>query len=158
LLFGLGIRHVGKTVAVVLARKYGTMKKLMAAAEGGIGDVPGIGPTIGEAVTAFFAEERNRLLVERLEKAGLTLKEPKAAAGGGKLEGQTYVITGTLPSLSRPRATELIEEAGGRVSGSISKKTTALVAGDDAGSKLEKAKELGVEVIDEAELLRRVGR
>jgi DNA ligase (NAD+) len=158
LLFGLGIRHVGKTVAVLLARKYGTMKKLMAAAEGGIGDVPGIGPTIGEAVTAFFAEERNRLLVERLEQAGLTLKEPKAAAGGGKLEGQTFVITGTLPSLSRSRATELIEEAGGRVAGSISKKTTALVAGDDAGSKLEKAKELGVEVIDEEELKRRVGK
>jgi DNA ligase (NAD+) len=158
LLFGLGIRHVGKTVAVLLARKYGTMKKLMAAAEGGIGDVPGIGPTIGEAVSAFFAEERNRVLVERLEQAGLTLKEPKAAAGGGKLEAQTYVITGTLPNLSRSRATELIEEAGGRVAGSISKKTTALVAGDDAGSKLEKAKELGVAVIDEAELLRRIGK
>jgi DNA ligase (NAD+) len=158
LLFGLGVRHVGKTVAVLLARKYGTMKKLMTAAEGGIGDVPGIGPTIGEAVTAFFAEERNRVLVERLEQAGLTLKEPKAAAGGGKLEGQTYVITGTLPTLSRAEATAHIEGAGGRVGSSISKKTTALVAGDDAGSKLEKAKELGVEVIDEAELLRRVGR
>ncbi|HEV7785494.1 MAG TPA: NAD-dependent DNA ligase LigA, partial [Thermoanaerobaculia bacterium] len=158
LLFGLGVRHVGKTVAVLLARKYGTMKKLMAAAEGGIGDVPGIGPTIGEAVTAFFAEERNRVLVERLEQAGLTLKEPKAAAGGGKLEGQTYVITGTLPTLSRAEATAHIEGAGGRVGSSISKKTTALVAGDDAGSKLEKAKELEVEVIDEAELLRRVGR
>jgi DNA ligase (NAD+) len=158
LLFGLGIRHVGKTVAVLLARKFGSMKKLMAAAEGGIAGVQGIGPTIGEAVTGFFAEERNRLLVERLEKAGLTLKEPKAAAGGGVLEGQTYVITGTLPNLSRSQATELIEEAGGRVSGSISKKTTALVAGEDAGSKLEKAKSLGVEVIDEAELLRRVKR
>jgi DNA ligase (NAD+) len=158
LLFGLGIRHVGKTVAVLLARRYGSMKKLMAAAEGGIGDVPGIGPTIGEAVTAFFAEERNRLLVERLEQAGLTLKEPKAAAGSGRLEGQTYVITGTLPNLSRAEATARIEEAGGRVASSISKKTTALVAGDDAGSKLEKAKELGVEVIDETELLRRVGR
>jgi DNA ligase (NAD+) len=158
LLFGLGIRHVGKTVAVLLARRYGSMKKLMAAAEGGIGDVPGIGPTIGEAVTGFFAEERNRLLVERLEKAGLTLKEPKAAAGGGRLEGQTYVITGTLPNLSRADATARIEEAGGRVASSISKKTTALVAGDDAGSKLEKAKSLGVDVIDETELLRRVGK
>jgi DNA ligase (NAD+) len=157
LLFGLGIRHVGKTVAVLLARRYGSMKKLMAAAEGGIGDVPGIGPTIAEAVTGFFAEERNRLLVERLEQAGLTLKEPKASAGSGKLEGQTYVITGTLPNLSRAEATARIEEAGGRVASSISKKTTALVAGEDAGSKLEKAKSLEVEVIDEAELLRRVG-
>ena len=158
LLFGLGIRHVGKTVAVLLARKFGSMAKLMKAAEGGIAGVQGVGPTIAEAVTGFFAEERNRVLVERLEKAGLTLKEPKAAAGGGRLEGQTYVITGTLPNLSRSRATELIEEAGGRVAGSISKKTTALVAGEDAGSKLEKAKMLGVDVIDEAELLRRVGK
>jgi DNA ligase (NAD+) len=156
LLFGLGIRHVGKTVAVTLARRFGTMAKLMKAAEDGIGGVQGIGPTIGEAVTGFFAEERNRQLIDRLDKAELTLKEPKAAAGGGKLEGQTFVITGTLPTLSRNEATSLIEEAGGRVAGSISKKTTALVAGEDAGSKLEKAKELGVEVIDEAELLRRV--
>ena len=95
-------------------------------------------------------------MIERLETAGLTLKEPKAAAGGGKLEGQTYVITGTLPTLSRAEATAHIEGAGGRVGSSISKKTTALVAGDDAGSKLEKAKELGVEVIDEAELVKRV--
>jgi DNA ligase (NAD+) len=149
---------VCKTVAVLLARRFGSMKALMKAAEKGIAGVQGIGPTIAEAVTGFFAEERNRLLVERLEKAGLTLKEPKASAGGGILEGQTYVITGTLPNLSRARATELIEEAGGRVSGSISKKTTALVAGEDAGSKMEKAKELGVEVIDEATLLRRVGK
>jgi DNA ligase (NAD+) len=120
--------------------------------------VQGIGPTIGEAVTGFFAEERNRQLIERLEKAGLTLKEPKAAAGGGKLEGQTFVITGTLPTLSRNEATSLIEEAGGRVAGSISKKTTALVAGEEAGSKLEKAKELGVEVIDEDTLLERAGK
>jgi DNA ligase (NAD+) len=158
LLFGLGIRHVGKTVAVLLARRFGSMAKLMKAAEDGIAGVQGVGPTIGEAVTGFFAEPRNRHLIERLEKAGLTLKGPRAAAGTGSLEGQTYVITGTLPNLSRARATELIEEAGGRVAGSISKKTTALVAGEDAGSKLEKAKELGVEVIDEDELLRRVGR
>jgi DNA ligase (NAD+) len=158
LLFGLGIRHVGKTVAVLLARRFGNMTKLMKAAEDGIAGVQGVGPTIGEAVTGFFAEPRNRHLIERLEKAGLTLKEPRAAAGTGSLEGQTYVITGTLPNLSRARATELIEEAGGRVAGSISKKTTALVAGEDAGSKLEKANGLGVEVIDEAELLRRVGK
>jgi DNA ligase (NAD+) len=156
LLFGLGIRHVGQTVAVLLARKFGTMAKLMKAAEDGIAGVQGIGPTIAEAITGFFAEERNRLLVERLGQAGLTLKEPKAPAGGGRLEGQTYVITGTLPTLSRSEASSLIEEAGGRVAGSISKKTTALVAGEEAGSKLEKAKELGVEVIDEKELLRRV--
>ncbi|HEY8197319.1 MAG TPA: NAD-dependent DNA ligase LigA [Gemmatimonadales bacterium] len=160
LLFGLGIRHVGKTVAVLLARRFGSMAALMdaAAAEGGIAGVQGIGPTIAEAVTGFFAEPRNRTLIERLEKAGLTFTEARAKGGSNALEGQTYVITGTLPNLSRSKATELIEEAGGRVAGSISKKTTALVAGEDAGSKLEKAKELGVEVIDEDELLKRVGR
>jgi DNA ligase (NAD+) len=158
LLFGLGIRHVGKTVAVLLARRFGSMAALMAAAEAGIGDVQGVGPTIAEAVSGFFAEPRNRRLIERLEQAGLTLTEPRAAGGSGSLEGQTYVLTGTLPTLSRTRATELIEEAGGRVASSISKKTTALVAGEDAGSKLDKAKSLGVQVIDEAELLRRVGQ
>ena len=158
LLFALGIRHVGKTIAVQLARRFGSMTALMAAAqaEGGIAGVQGIGPTIAEAVTGFFAEPRNQRLVERLGKAELTFTEARAAGGSGALEGQTYVITGTLPNLARNRATELIEEAGGRVAGSISKKTTALVAGEDAGSKLEKAKSLGVEVIDEAELLRRV--
>ena len=140
LLFGLGIRHVGKTVAVLLARRFGTMKALMKAAEDGIGGIQGIGPTIAEAVTGFFAEERNRLLIERLDKAGLMLKESKAAAGSGRLEGQTYVITGTLPTLSRAEATALIEEAGGRVSGSISKKTTALVAGADAGASWRRPK------------------
>ena len=155
LLFGLGIRHVGKTVAVLLARRFGSMKALMKAAEDGIAGVQGVGPTIGEAVSGFFAEARNRRLVERLEQAGLTLTEPRAAGGNGSLEGQTYVLTGTLPTLTRPRATELIEQAGGRVTSSISKKTDALVAGEDAGSKLEKAKSLGVEIIDEAELLRR---
>jgi DNA ligase (NAD+) len=160
LLFALGIRHVGKTIAVLLARRFGSMAALMAAAraEGGIAGVQGIGPTIAEAVTGFFAEDRNVTLVERLERAGLTFTEARAAAGSGALEGQTYVITGTLPNLSRAEATSRIEEAGGRVAGSISKKTTALVAGEDAGSKLEKAKSLGVEVIDEAELLRRVGQ
>jgi DNA ligase (NAD+) len=158
LIFGLGIRHVGKTVAVLLARRFGTMPALVkAATKGAINDVPGIGPTIAEAVTAFFNESRNQSLIGRLEKAGLNLAEPRATSADGALAGRTYVLTGTFPNLSRTRATELIEQAGGRVAGSISKKTDALVAGEEAGSKLEKAKSLGVEVIDEAELLRRVG-
>jgi DNA ligase (NAD+) len=158
LLFGLGIRHVGKTVAVLLARRFGTMQALMQASEETINAVPGVGPTIAAAVVAFFAEPRNTELIGRLERAGLTFSEPGAAGGDGALSGRTYVLTGTLPTLSRTEATGLIEAAGGRVAGSVSKKTDAVVAGEDAGSKLEKAKELGVEVIDEAELLRRVGR
>jgi DNA ligase (NAD+) len=158
LLFGLGIRHVGKTVAVLLARHFGTMAALMAAGEDEINAVPGVGPTIATAVVAFFAEPRNRKLLDRLKHSRLTLAEPRAPSSGGTLAGKTYVLTGTLPTLSRTQATDLVEAAGGRVAGSVSKKTDAVVAGEDAGSKLEKATALGVEVIDEAELLRRVGR
>ncbi|HTC24671.1 MAG TPA: NAD-dependent DNA ligase LigA [Gemmatimonadales bacterium] len=158
LLFGLGIRHVGSTVAQLLARRFGSMDALMSASEAEINDVPGIGAAIAEAVVHFFAERRNRNLIERLRKAGLTFKEPAAVQEGGPLSGKTYVLTGTLPTLSRGEATALIERAGGRVAGSVSKKTDAVIAGDEAGGKLEKAKELGVEVINEAELRRRVGK
>ena len=156
LLFSLGIRHVGKTVAQLLARRFGTMDRLMEAPQTRIGEVPGIGPTIAEAVAGFFGEPRNRELIERLRIAGLNFSEPTATDGSGPLAGKTYVLTGTLPTLSRAQATELVERAGGRVAGSVSRKTDAVVAGDEAGSKLERAASLGVEVIDEAELLRRV--
>ncbi len=155
LLFGLGIRHVGKTVAQLLARRFGTMDALMAASADAINAVPGIGGAIAEAAAHFFAEPRNQALVERLHAAGLNFTEAQAIAADGPLAGKAYVLTGTLPTLSRGQAAELIERAGGRVAGSVSKKTAAVVAGDDPGSKLDKAKELGVEVIDEAELVRR---
>ena len=158
LLFGLGVRHVGKTVAQLLARRFGTMDALMKADETAINDVPGVGSAIAEAVVAFFAEKRNQELIRRLRKAGLTFSEPRAASSDGPLMGKTYVLTGTLPTLSRAQAAELIEAAGGRVAGSVSKKTDAVVAGEEAGGKLEKARSLRVEIIDEAELLRRVGR
>jgi DNA ligase (NAD+) len=156
LLFGLGIRHVGKTVAQLLARRFGSMDALMAADVDTINAVPGVGGAIAEAVVHFFQEPRNRDLVERLRQAGLTFTEARAVSTDGPLAGKAYVLTGTLPTLSRSQVAELIERAGGRVAGSISRKTDALVAGDDPGSKLDKARELGVEVIDEAELLRRV--
>jgi DNA ligase (NAD+) len=158
LLFALGIRHVGVQSARLLARHFGTMKALAQASVDEISAIRGIGPAIAEAVAGFFAEPRNRKLIERLEQAGLTMQEPVAGTSGGPLDGQTYVITGTLPTLSRQRAAELIEAAGGSVADGLSKKTTALVVGTDAGSKLEKAKALGVPLIDEAELLRRVSR
>jgi DNA ligase (NAD+) len=159
LLFGLGIPHVGKTVAVLLARKFGSLDALDTAAQKGkLSGMPGVGPVIAESVSAFFNEPRNQALLDTLRSAGVNLVEPHAASADGALAGKTYVLTGSLPTLSRSKATSLIEEAGGRVAGSISKKTDALVAGDDAGSKLEKANELGVEVIDEAELLKRVKR
>ena len=158
LLFALGIRHVGKNSAALLARRFGTLEALAAADEATIGTVPGIGPTIAHAVAEFFAEPRNRDLLDRLVAHRLTTVEPRAARKDGALSGGTFVLTGTLPTLSRAAAAALIEEAGGHVSGSVSRKTTALVAGEDPGSKLDRARELGVEVIDEAELLRRVGR
>lgn len=159
LLFALGIHHVGAQGAKLLARHFGSMDRLKTATEEEIASIRGVGPAIAAAVAAFFGDAKNRQLLERLERLGLTMTEPVAAGtAGGPLAGQTYVITGTLPSLSRQRAAEVIEAAGGHVSDSLSKTTTALVVGADAGSKLEKAKAFGVALIDEAELLRRVRR
>jgi DNA ligase (NAD+) len=137
LLFGIGIRHVGQTVAQILARRFGTMDALMAATADAINDVNGIGSAIADAVTSFFHEPRNVDLVNRLREAGVNFTEPKAVAAGGPLDGKTFVLTGTLPSLTRGAATELIERAGGRVAGSVSKKIDAVVAGEEAGSKLD---------------------
>jgi len=157
LLFAVGIRHVGKNVAQILARRFGTLEAIVAADAETIGEVPGVGPTIAEAVVSFFREPRNRRLIQRLVEAGVGTPEPNAIAAGGPLEGKSYVLTGTLPTLSRGEAAGLIERAGGRVTGGVTKKTDVVVAGADAGAKLARAQSLGIEVIDEAELLRRVG-
>jgi DNA ligase (NAD+) len=157
LLFAIGIRHVGTTVAQLLARHFGSLEALKAATPEMIASVPGIGSTIAEAVASFFHDPSNRKLIERLAEAGLTLTEPDAIPRGGPLTGKSYVLTGTLPTLSRSEATALIEAAGGRVTSSVSKQTDALVAGEAAGTKLEKARTLGIEVIDEAELVARAG-
>ena len=158
LLFALGIRHVGAGAADLLARRFGTMDQLMEATAEQIGEVRGIGPTIAAAVQAFFRERRNRALVGRLRDAGLRMDEPAKVTAGGVFDGHTFVLTGTLSKLSREEATRLIEQAGGAVTGSVSKKTTAIVAGDEPGSKIEKARTLGIPMWDEAELLRRLGR
>src|SRR5260370_38685692 len=155
LLYALGIRHVGAQGAKLLARHLGTLKALRNASAEDISGIRAVGEAIAGAVVGFFDGPKSRRLLEGLEKLGLNLKEPAAAEGQGPLAGQVYVVTGTLPSLSRTRASDLIKAAGGHVSDSISKKTTALVVGADAGSKLDKAKQLGIPVIDEAELLRR---
>lgn len=157
LLFGLGIRHVGKNVAILLARRFGTLDALAAATEEAVTDVPGVGPTIAAAVVEWFGNPRNRDLIERLRQAGVNLVEAATVPTDGPLAGKTLVLTGTLPGLSRPEATALIEGAGGRVTGSVSKKTDIVVAGEEAGSKLEKARQLGITVWDEAELRRATG-
>jgi len=150
-LFGLGIRFVGQRTAQLLAEEFGSMEALMGASAEELERVNEVGPRVSEAIREFFDESRNRELVHRLEKAGLTMTAEKRKKTS-QLEGLTFVLTGTLPNLSREDAKARIESAGGRVSGSVSKKTNYVVAGEDAGSKLDKAKELGVKVIDEAGL------
>ncbi|HET8638223.1 MAG TPA: NAD-dependent DNA ligase LigA, partial [Acidobacteriaceae bacterium] len=155
-LFGLGIRFIGERTAQLLAEKFGSMDALMAASAEELERVNEIGPRVAQAIREFFGLSRNRELVERLRAAGLTFTAEKRKKSS-QLEGLTFVLTGTLPNLTREEAKAKIEAAGGRFSGSVSKKTNYVVAGDDAGSKLDKARELGVKVMDEAgleELLR----
>jgi DNA ligase (NAD+) len=156
LLFGLGIEHVGETAAREIARHFGSMDAILEAKPDDVLGVHGIGDRIAESVVGWFADKRARRLIERLGERGLRFDEP-VTRSGGTLKGLTIVITGTLPTLSREQAAALIEANGGRVSGSVSKKTAFVVVGADAGSKLEKARQLGVETIDEDELKRRVG-
>jgi len=156
LLFALGIEHVGETAAREIARHFGTMDAILAATADDILGVHGIGDKIAESIVGWFADDRARRLIERLRERGLRFDEP-VTRSSGTLKGLTIVITGTLPTLSREQAAALIEGNGGRVSGSVSKKTAFVVVGADAGSKLEKARQLGVETIDEDELKRRVG-
>ena len=158
LLYALGIRHVGGESAKLLARAFGSMDALAAASVEDLEALHGVGHTMAEAVRAWFDDPIARDLLERLRAAGLRMDEPRAAASDGVFKGMKIVLTGTLPTLSRPQATERIESAGGKVTSSVSKATDIVVAGDEAGSKLEKAQQLGVTVIDEAELLRRLGQ
>jgi len=152
-LFGLGIRFIGERTAQLLAEEFGSMDALMEASAEELERVNEVGPRVAQAIREFFDEAKNRALIERLRKAGLTFTAEKRKKSS-QLEGLTFVLTGTLPNLSREDAKAKIEAANGRVSGSVSKKTHYVVAGDDAGSKLDKARELGVKVIDEAELVR----
>jgi DNA ligase (NAD+) len=158
LLNALGIRHVGAESAKLLARSFGTMDALAKASVEEIEALHGVGRTIGESVHAWFADPTGSALIARLAKAGLRMDEPRAVAADGVFKGLKVVLTGTLPTLSRGQATELVENAGGKVTSSVSKATDLVVAGAEAGSKLEKAEQLGITVIDEAELLRRLGR
>ena len=158
LLFGLGIRHVGAEAALVLARQFGTLDALSKATAEEIEAVHGIGPTIAKSVAEYFADPTVAKLLKRLVASGLRTDEPRKQEVSSVFKGLTVVITGTLPTLSRSEAKEMIQAAGGKVTDSVSKATSLLVAGADAGSKLEKAQALETEIIDEAELLRRLGR
>jgi DNA ligase (NAD+) len=151
-LLGLGIRHVGERTAQALAEEFGSIDVLIAATEEELTKVNDIGPKVAATVREFFSNERNLALVERLRGYGLTFTAERRVRGT-VLSGLTFVLTGTLPTLTREEAKERIEAAGGKVSSSVSKKTTYVVAGEEAGSKLEKAEQLGVAVLDEAGLL-----
>jgi DNA ligase (NAD+) len=150
LLFGLGIRFVGERAAMLLARHFRSLEALAAADVEAIDDIYEIGPAVAESVHAWFRDPANRRLVERLEAAGLRVEEGEADAGSRAFQGMQFVLTGTLDSMARDEAKAAIESRGGRVTSSVSKKTSVVVAGREAGSKLDKAKELGVRVVDEA--------
>jgi len=147
-IYGLGIRFVGERTAQFLAEHFGSMDDLVTAGEEELQQVEEVGPRIAKSIVEFFAEPKNRELVDELRTAGLTFKGKKKERGT-KLAGKTFVLTGTLANYSRDEAKKMIEDAGGKVAGSVSKKTDYVVAGEEAGSKLDKAKELGVQVIDE---------
>jgi DNA ligase (NAD+) len=156
-IYGLGIRFVGERTAEFLAQHFGSLDALMQASVEELQEVNEVGPRVGQSIYEFFQEPKNRELVERLRKAGLTFTGKKRERGT-KLAGKTFVLTGTLANLSRDEAKKMIEDAGGKVTGSVSKKTDYVVSGADPGSKLDKARELGVNVIGEEDLLQLVRR
>jgi DNA ligase (NAD+) len=151
-LFALGIRHVGESTAKDLARHFGHVDRLMDASLEQLLEVNDVGPVVAQSIRSFFDQAHNREVVERLLAAGVHWPQAAADDAPKPLAGKTLVLTGTLPTLSRDQAQALIEAAGGKVSGSVSKKTSFVVAGSEAGSKLDKARELGVAVLDEAGL------
>ena len=154
-IFALGIRNVGEATARDLARHFGKLDALMAADLDALQRVPDVGPIVANAIAAFFAEPHNREVIEQLRAAGLHWEEGEpAAAAAGALAGKTFVLTGTLPTLTRDEAKALIDARGGKVAGSVSKKTHYVVAGAEAGSKLDKAQALGVAILEEDGLLR----
>ena len=157
LIYGLGIRHVGERASQVLARAFGSMEALCAATTEQLEETPEIGPVLTESVRSWLDEPRNRGLIGRLREAGVNMEVPPeeraAAAVERRLKGKTYVITGTLASMTREEATAALERLGAKVAGSVSKKSTGVIVGGDAGTKAEKARTLGVPVLDEAAFL-----
>jgi DNA ligase (NAD+) len=151
-LMGLGIRFVGERTAELLAQEFGSIDALMSASAEELEHVEEVGPRISQAILEFFADKENCNLVKRLEDAGVDMTAEKKERST-QLAGLTFVLTGTLPKMTRDEAKERIESAGGKTAGSVSKKTSYVVAGDEAGSKLDKARELKIPVIDEEGLL-----
>jgi len=157
-LFALGIREVGEKLGRTLAKAFGSIENLKMATEEALLAVPDVGPETARSVREWFSVEANQALVRRLTEARLEMAQTTTATGPGPLSGKTFVITGVLDGMTRDQATALVEGAGGKVASAVSKKTTALIAGRDAGSKLERAQTLGIPIWDSAELLLAVGK
>jgi DNA ligase (NAD+) len=157
-IFALGIRFVGERTGQLLANHFGSLDKLAKATPEELVEAEEVGPRVAEAIQEFFHEERNRQVIEDLRKADLQFEQEQARKANGKLAGKHFVLTGTLPTYSRDQAKQMIEESGGRVVGSVSKKTDYVVAGADPGSKLEKARTLGITILDEAGLRELLGK
>ncbi len=156
-IYALGIRHVGEATAKELAAHFGSLNPVMEASEEQLLEVADIGPVVASSIRQFFSDPLNRELVAQLRAAGVTWPEQAGQRAAPKpLTGMTFVLTGTLPTLTRDAAGAMIEAAGGKVAGSVSKKTSYVVAGADAGSKLAKAEELGIAILDEAGATRTV--
>ena len=153
-LTALGIKSVGSTVAQLLTDYYDNIDQLMAASQEELEDIPGLGPHTAGEIRDFFAEQGNRALIEKLKLAGVNMEAAEQTLASTSLEGLTFVLTGTLPTLTRSEAKEIIESHGGRVTGSVSGKTDYVLAGENPGSKLNKAQQLGVPTLNEAELKR----
>ncbi|HNT01307.1 MAG TPA: NAD-dependent DNA ligase LigA, partial [Candidatus Saccharicenans sp.] len=158
LIFALGIRHVGEKMAQTLARRYKDLDRLAAASEDDLMQIEGIGPEVAKGIVFFFAQPENRKLLKELKEAGLKFKETEKESSPRPLEGLTFVLTGTLSSMTRDEAKERIEQLGGNVSSSVTSKTDYLVVGEEPGSKLAKARELGVKIINEKEFLSLLGQ
>jgi DNA ligase (NAD+) len=152
-IFGLGIRHVGESTAKDLAKYFGNMHALMDAQTDDLLRVNDVGPVVADSIISFMSETHNREVIEQLLASGIEFQAEERIAGVD-LSGKTFVLTGTLPTMSRDQAKALLEAAGAKVAGSVSQKTSYVVAGADAGSKLDKANELGVPVIDEEALMK----
>jgi DNA ligase (NAD+) len=158
LIFALGIRFVGERTGQLLANHFGSLNRLAQASQEELVEAEEVGPRVAEAIHEFFQKKRNRAVIEKLRQAGLQFEQKQARPTDGKLVGKQFVLTGTLPTYSREQAKEMIEDSGGRVSGSVSKKTDFVVVGADAGSKLEKARALGIKTLDESDLLKLLGK
>lgn len=156
-IYALGIRHVGEKAAKLLAGRFHTMEGVMAASAEEVAAIDGFGGIMAESVARFFSLPQSRHFIDKLREAGVNMETRQVSQAGGRFAGMTFVLTGTLPHLKRQEAADIIERLGGKAAGSVSKKTSVVVAGEDAGSKLVKAQQLGVRIVDEAAFLEMAG-